>query len=89
MTWRPPQWLRYRRIFGSDPAADVDDELRFHLDSKVDDLVAQGWSPEAARQEAERQFGDVTRLRKMGEQLGQSHERRRRLTAFAREAPRR
>jgi len=51
--------------------------------------VAQGWSPDAARQEAERQFGDVTRLRKMGEQLGQSHERRRRLTAFAREAPRR
>ncbi len=40
---RVPLWRRYARLFGPDPKADVDDELRFHLDSKADDLIAQGW----------------------------------------------
>jgi hypothetical protein len=44
-----PLWRRYDRLLGGDPAEDVKDELRFHLETKVDDLVAQGWSPEAAR----------------------------------------
>ncbi len=26
-----PMWRRYARIFGPDPAADVRDELSFHL----------------------------------------------------------
>ena len=52
-----PMWRRYARLFGPDPAEDVKDELRFHLQAKIDDLVSQGWSPVAARQEAERQFG--------------------------------
>ena len=30
-------------------AREVDDELAFHLDSRVERLVAQGWDPEAAR----------------------------------------
>ena len=53
-----PFWRRYARFFGPDPAADVSDELRFHLEAKTTDLIRQGWNPEAARQEAERQFGD-------------------------------
>ena len=48
-----PFWRRYARFFGSDPAADVKDELRFHLEAKTDDLIGQGWHPEAARKEAE------------------------------------
>ena len=40
-----PFWRRYDRLLGSDPRADVRDELRFHLETKVDNLVAQGWSP--------------------------------------------
>jgi len=39
-----PLWRRYARLFGPDPAADVKDELSFHLQAKIDDLVAQGWS---------------------------------------------
>ena len=31
---RIPIWRRYARIFGPDPAADVKDELRFHLASQ-------------------------------------------------------
>jgi predicted permease len=41
----------------------VDDELSFHLDMLVDELVAAGHAPDAARREAERRFGDVERVR--------------------------
>src|SRR5215204_1971270 len=39
--------------------ADVDDEVAFHLDMRVAELVARGWLPEAARAEALRRFGDT------------------------------
>src|SRR6185295_12690109 len=73
---RIPLWRRYARFFGPDAAGDVQDELRFHLDEKVDDLVAQGWDPRAARREAERQFGDLEGVKTMGEQLGRERENR-------------
>src|SRR5687768_16981760 len=38
--------------------ADVADEVAFHLGIRVAELVARGWSPEAARAEALRRFGD-------------------------------
>jgi len=38
---------------------DVGAELVSHLDMATDDLVAQGWEPGAAREEALRRFGDV------------------------------
>ena len=53
-----PFWRRYARFFGADPAADVSEEIGFHLEAKTEDLIRQGWTPEAARKEAERQFGD-------------------------------
>ena len=75
-----PLWRRYARFFGPDPAADVKDELRFHLDAKTDDLIAQGWAPDAARREAERQFGDMNAVQRAGEKMGEKMERRKRLT---------
>ena len=77
-----PLWRRYDRLTGSDPAADVKDELRFHLETKIDDLVAQGWSPEDARKEAERQFGDIRAVQQAGERIGEHMERRRRLADY-------
>lgn len=77
-----PLWRRYDRLSGSDPAADVKDELRFHLETKVDDLVAQGWSPEDARNEAERQFGNILAVQRVGERIGEHMDRRRRLTEY-------
>lgn len=74
-----PFWRRYARFFGPDPGADVKDELRFHLDAKTDDLMAQGWSPEVARREAERQFGDVRAVEHAGAKIGEKLERRKRL----------
>jgi predicted permease len=77
-----PLWRRYARLFGPDPGADVRDELRFHLEAKADDLIAQGWHPEAARKEAERQFGDLHTVQRIGQQIGEKTERRKRLTDY-------
>ena len=54
---RIPLWRRYARLFGSDTAADVNDELQFHLEAKVDELIERGWQPDAAR----REIGSSTR----------------------------
>ena len=77
-----PLWRRYARLLGPDPAADVKDELRFHLETKTDDLVRQGWRRGAARDEAERQFGDVYAVQKIGENLGGKMERRKRFKDY-------
>jgi putative ABC transport system permease protein len=74
-----PFWRRYARFFGPDPAADVKDELRFHLEAKTDDLIRQGWDPKAAREEAERQFGDLGTVQRIGQRIGEKTERRRRI----------
>ena len=36
----------------------IDDELQFHLDEKIRDLMSQGLSREAATARAERELGD-------------------------------
>ena len=77
-----PMWRRLDRLFGADRAADVRDELRFHLEAKIDDLIARGWKPDAARLEAERQFGDMRTLQRIGERLGGKIERRERIKDY-------
>ncbi len=60
-------------------AHEVDEELAFHLETRVQQLVARGASPDAARREAERQFGDLESVRRscvtMDEQREQSMRR--------------
>lgn len=80
-----PFWRRYARLLGPDPAADVNDELRFHLEAKTEDLIRQGWSPKDARLEAERQFGDVRGVQQIGERLGEKMERRKRFSDYRNE----
>lgn len=41
----------------------VQDELDFHFDMTVRDLMANGMTPEDARREAQRRFGDIERTR--------------------------
>jgi predicted permease len=77
-----PFWRRYARLLGADPAADVKDELRFHLEEKADDLVLRGWRLDAAREEAERQFGDIRTVQDIGERLGEKMERRKRFNDY-------
>jgi predicted permease len=52
------------RLSDSRPDArrDVDDEIRFHLDMRAQELIAQGVSREQAWIEARRQFGDVAAI---------------------------
>ena len=59
----PPAWRRYLRFWGADPARDLDDELRFHLEARYDEYVAGGMRPDAARAEAERRLGDLEAAR--------------------------
>ena len=59
---RDPSWRRYLRFWGPDVRSDVDDELAFHVELRVDELVARGMDPAAARAEALRRLGDVDAL---------------------------
>ena len=52
-----------KRFWGPDVDADVDDELRFHLEERIDALVARGLAPAAARAQAVEEFGDVAAVR--------------------------
>ena len=72
---RTPLWRRYARLLRPDVRADVDDELNFHLAAKVDQLIAQGLDPDAARREAERQFGELNAVQEVGERLGHDREK--------------
>ena len=63
-------------------AHEVDDELAFHLDMRTQQLVRQGWSPDAARAEALRQFGDARHVRDDCVTLDQERERATRRTDF-------
>ncbi len=47
------------RVFDLPLSEDVQRELRFHIDMKVQELTAKGWTEEAARAEAMRLFGDA------------------------------
>src|SRR5947209_14290852 len=77
-----PMWRRFDRLFGADRASDVRDELRFHIEAKTDDLIARGWNPDLARREAERQFGDLPAVQRMGEHLGGKMDRRKRMKDY-------
>ncbi|HEX2190404.1 MAG TPA: ABC transporter permease [Longimicrobiaceae bacterium] len=72
-----PAWRRYLRLGASDPAADVRDELDFHLAMRVDDLVRAGLPEAEARERARREFGDVAEIRREMERIGLRGRRRR------------
>jgi putative ABC transport system permease protein len=59
----PPNWRRYVRFWGTDHDADVSDEFRFHLETEIEELVARGMTPDEARADALRRFGDVAYYR--------------------------
>ena len=65
-------WLRglYRRVralLRSEAIHDeIDEEMRFHIDMRADENVRRGMPPDAARREAERRFGRLTRVKEQG-----------------------
>src|SRR5687768_11659690 len=45
------------------PRRDIDDELRFHFDARIAELVSQGLKPDDARARAVAEFGDIDEVR--------------------------
>src|SRR6185503_9728004 len=70
---REPKWRRYLRLLRPNPAADLDDELRDHIESTTEALIARGLAPDVAQAEALRRFGDVSRVRGEVTRLDQQH----------------
>jgi predicted permease len=60
---RTPAWRRYLRFWGQNLGADIDDELRFHLDMRTEEQIRRGVSPPQARSQALQRFGDLERVR--------------------------
>jgi len=59
MRW-PPSFLARRP--GGRFETDLGDELEFHVEGRIDELVGAGWTREDARQEVNRIFGDRRRI---------------------------
>src|SRR5215208_5719647 len=66
----PAAWRRYLSFWGRNVQADVDDEIRFHLEARVAEFQAAGMTPEAARAEALRRFGSVERVTETCREIG-------------------
>jgi putative ABC transport system permease protein len=59
MTGQIPRWRRYLRFVRPNVAADVRDELDFHLEMRVLEYQRRGMDPEEARASALSRFGEV------------------------------
>ena len=70
------RWSRFRGWLGPDPRRDVDDELTFHLEMRVQDLIRRGETPERARSLAMEQFGDYESSRTECVEIDQRRGRR-------------
>ena len=58
-----PRWRRYLRLTRPNVAADVDDELQFHVTMRVERNIALGMTSDEARRDALQRFGDLSRVR--------------------------
>jgi predicted permease len=77
-----PQWRRFRRFFGIEPKADVEAELRFHLDMRIRELIDRGETPERARELALQRFGDYDGARQECVAITERRRRRMERTEF-------
>jgi putative ABC transport system permease protein len=66
--------FQFPRRTAAQVAADVEDELQFHLEMVARELTDDGWPPEAARAEALRRFGDLEGTRRICGDLDRSKE---------------
>jgi len=56
-------WRRYLTFWRANVQRDIDAELRFHFDARIEELIAIGVDREEARKQALEEFGDVADLR--------------------------
>ena len=67
--------LRRFTFGGADLRRAVDDEFTFHLETATRELIAAGLDPRAAREEAERRFGDREAFRAACQRIGRRRRR--------------
>ncbi|HET9451584.1 MAG TPA: permease prefix domain 1-containing protein, partial [Aggregicoccus sp.] len=80
---RTPPFKRLLRPFRAPVEADVDEELRLHLELSTEALQRrEGLDAREARAEALRRFGDVARVREACVALDRQKERQMRLSGF-------
>jgi putative ABC transport system permease protein len=74
-----PAWYRYLRFWRRDVPADIDAELRFHFEARIEELMVRGLSRDAARAQATEEFGDVDAvrrgLREIDDRVARRHDR--------------
>src|SRR4051812_39548897 len=63
MSGRGPARRRYFRFVRANAAADLDEEIAFHLAARIDELIASGMTPEQAEKAALSRLGDLARFR--------------------------
>ena len=54
-------WRRYLRFWGSNPQADLIDEMEAHLVLRAEDLERSGLAPDEARAQARKEFGNLAK----------------------------
>jgi predicted permease len=70
------------RFWREDVRADFNDELAFHIEARVSELVASGMSPETARADALRRIGSLDTLAASCVTIGEATARRRSRTEW-------
>ncbi|HSL71068.1 MAG TPA: ABC transporter permease, partial [Longimicrobiales bacterium] len=72
-----PRWRRYLRLFGPNLEADIDEEVRHHIELLVEHYRARGLSQAEARAAASRRFGQVEVVKSDCARIGQRRMRAR------------
>lgn len=75
-----PAWSRYLTFWRPNPRAELDEELSFHLEARVDEYVAAGLDRDAARALAFERLGDLSRVRDDCQHIEDQYARRRSMT---------
>src|SRR4051812_49400015 len=72
-------WKRFERVNADDVRGEVTEELQFHLEMRVADLVRGGLSREAAERAAAEELGNRAALQNRCEREAERTHRRRRI----------
>lgn len=79
---KTPMWRRYLTFWGGNLDRDLYDELEFHIEARARELVDEGWTPDAARTEARRLFGDAARIVSECRQIDHRFEKENRMIRY-------
>jgi predicted permease len=79
---KTPAWRRYLRFWGTDVDDDVDEELHFHIDMRVQEYVARGMCEDEARRAVMARLGDLDAARAECIELGKVREKHARQADF-------